>query len=128
MKASWRCVWAVAAVLAAAPAAADQLEWLQPADAERAQAAIAEVGVIRHFCKPCHDESSRPERVETVEIVEIEDSDGGWSVLVNGSAVDLAYVYVPHDGSWRNLGMLLDLGPSDVPPRLDRALLQLGEH
>jgi len=117
-----------AALLLPAPARADQLEWLTPAQAEQAQVVVAGVGVIRHFCKPCGDESSRPEHVDTAEIMAIEDGDGHWNLLVNGEPVDLAYVYVPVDGAWRNLGALLKLEPSDVPAKLDRALLELGEH
>jgi hypothetical protein len=114
----------VASCLLPAPAFADQFQWITAEQAETAQAKVAEVGVIRHFCPGCGDTLSRPERIEAVEIAPVPDGDGYWNVLVNGDAVDLAYVYVPHDGAWRNLALLLELDASDVPTKLERGQLR----
>ncbi len=107
-------------VLSSLPAAAraDQLEWLSMDQAATAQARIAEVGVIRHFCEPCRDNASRAERVEDVEITPIPSSDGQWNVRVNGQPVDLAYVFVPKDGEWRNLALDMGLDASSVAATL----------
>lgn len=99
-------------------AAADQLAWISRADADRASEMITPGMTIRHFCAPCGDEDWRPETVETVEVVSTGSSDY-YEVKVNGEGIDLAYVYVPVEGEYANLGITLGLEASDVPERLE---------
>jgi hypothetical protein len=124
---SLSCLLLLGALLAPASARADQLEWNTLADAKAALQVVEKVRVVRHFCRPCGETVSTPARVESVEISEVPggtERDGWgrdvqyWEVLVNGEAVDLAYVYVPHGGRWLNLAILLDIGASDVPTTL----------
>ncbi len=91
----------------------DQQQWV-PERAARAAAELMSAGTeIRHFCEPCGDEKWTSETVSTVE-ARSTGSEDTYEVLVNGSSIDLAYVYVQVDGKWKNAAIHLDLEVSDV--------------
>jgi hypothetical protein len=118
--------------LAPGVARADQLVYIEPGTARRALEIVSKVRQLRYFCAPCRETVSTLETVVTAEIgliyhdddlVQVEGRPPGrhyWQLLINGEYVDLAYVYVPHEGHWRNLGMMVGETPGDVPEWLSK--------
>jgi uncharacterized protein YecT (DUF1311 family) len=106
-----------AALLAATAVSADQQMWLELEDAQRGAAMIPLWGVVRHLCEPCGETSWREEAVRSVEVVPT-GNDNWHTIEVNGSEVDLAYLYVETDGGWRNLALMLGLQASGVSATL----------
>jgi uncharacterized protein YecT (DUF1311 family) len=100
--------------LVAANAQADQAAYISRADAERAVELLKDIGELKSFCAPCDDES-----VETIVVKRIASGAVGyenfWEVRVNDEGVDLAYIYFPVDGKWRNAAMALKIPVEDVP-------------
>lgn len=110
----YRAILAAWLLVAAVPAFADQAAWVPREDAEKARALIAEGADIRHYCALCGDKAYRQESVEFNEILETE-TQGKFELYVNGSPIDLAYVYVQKEGKWSNLAMLCGLAVDSVP-------------
>lgn len=97
---------------------ADQAAWITKDQAERGAALIKNSGKIRHFCSPCGDNFFRGENVHAVKALKAAGSNPGdqyFEVLVNGSGVDLAYVYVLSDGKWINAAIQLNIPVESVP-------------
>jgi hypothetical protein len=119
-----------AALLALLPAiaSADQLAYL---DIHQAVAALDELDhaprEAQSFCAPCGDSSAQTIGVRDLGIARVWDdensakpySDGDgrtfWEIKVNGTGIDLAYVYVRTADGWENLALKLGLEASDVP-------------
>lgn len=101
---------------------ADQAAWITKDQAEKGAALIRTSGEIRHFCAPCGDNFYRAETVSTSVAVKAQGSDpkdSFFEVLVNGSGIDLAYVYILSGGKWTNVAMLLNIhveGVSKILP------------
>lgn len=105
--------------------AADQAQWNEKPIAEKAKGLIDAALEVRHYCPLCGDKAYRREQVGFTEIVETETA-GQFELLLNGSALDLAYVYLENDGKWTNLGKLagatVDSVPDTLPAELPAAL------
>lgn len=95
-------------------AAADQAEWIEPPIADKALKLVEQATEIRHYCPLCDDKVYRPESVAFSEIAETE-TPGRVQILVNGMPIDLAYVYIEHEGKWSNLGKLAGAAVDSVP-------------
>ncbi len=92
-------------LFAAEPAFADQAAWVTKQQANQAHAIIYDHKEIRNFCEPCGDKAFTSEAVKNPEVKQ---QDGEyWSVLNDGKALDLAYVYVEIRGVWVNLSKLV---------------------
>ncbi len=98
--------------LVATNALADQAQVLSKEDAERAVELLKNIGELKSYCAPCSDQSVEPIVVKSVRVSGFGD---GYEVSVNGEAVDLAYVYFPVDGKWRNVAVALKVPVEDVP-------------
>lgn len=102
-------------------------------DQHQATAAMQAIGQSKDivlWCAPCTDEA--PERIATRDIgmgrvwvspdssTVYKDTGGSsyWTLEVAGKEIDLAYAYVPRNGRWRNLALLLGLPAEDVPEYL----------
>ena len=100
---------------------ADQAAWITKEQAEKGAKLIKVSGVIRHYCAPCGETAYKSEKVSTVVVEEVESNFTGevyYEVRVNGTGVDLAYVYVRSGGNWVNVAMFLGMDVSDVPELL----------
>src|SRR5687767_14162728 len=82
----------------------DQAAYITQAQAQKAAAFLKDKKQIRHYCNPCDDKGDRVEDISTVDAIAVADSNPYWEVRVNGSGIDLAYVYFQDkDGEWKNL-------------------------
>ena len=113
--------------VALAPAArADQAACLKQKEAEQALDFVKTGDELRSYCAPCDDKGWRKITVSTASV----ENDGGgcgYSLAVNGEGVDLAYVYVRHEGKWTNLAKLIRLKVHSVPRVLPADLPEVGE-
>lgn len=98
---------------------ADQAAWISKADAQKAAVFLKDKAEIVHYCNPCDDKSKKLEAIETVEAAAT-GTDDYWEVQVNGTGVDLAYVYFKNkNGKWKNLAMEMDIKVKDVPKYIE---------
>lgn len=96
-------------------AMADQAAYIKQTEANRAVALLKTQKQIKHFCNPCDDKTVRAEDVNTVEAVPTGD-ENTWEVKVNGTGIDLAYVYFQDKkGRWKNVAKELHIKVDDVP-------------
>lgn len=107
----------------APPVAADQAAYISREQAEQAALLIEDRSEIRHFAPPAGDTQWRAERVERKEVRHT-GFENYYEVRVNGTPIDLAYVYIPQNGAWVNLAMAIGLEAIDVP----RYLPEAGRH
>lgn len=111
----------LAVLLALVPAArADQFQVVDPETLEYAKHWLPIGQPIRLYCAPCGDEHWTEAIVATLESRPFEEEQA--EILVNSQVIDLAYVYAPLFGEWRNLADQLDLSPTDVPATLDTCI------
>lgn len=114
--------------LAALPpvASADQFAYNKLPDVVKGLGIVTQVDEVKHFCAPCGNDVPRTESRKDAAIDLVWDSqkrstpykDGSnqyWELFINGQAVDMAYVYVPQNGKWRNLAIAVGLEPHGVP-------------
>lgn len=104
---------------------ADQAAWITKEQAESGAKLIKGSGMIRHYCAPCGESAYRAEKVSSAVAVIVESNYTDteyYEVQVNGTGVDLAYVYVRKSGKWVNAAMLLGIDVSDVPEFLPDSL------
>lgn len=97
---------------------ADQAAWITKEQADKGALLVRKSAEIRHFCAPCSDNFYRVETVAAVTSAKAggsAPSDPYYEVLVNGSGIDLAYVYVQSGGRWMNAAMLLGIPVEGVP-------------
>ncbi|MFT3897422.1 MAG: hypothetical protein QM719_06975 [Thermomonas sp.] len=122
-----------AALLALIPAiaGADQFAYL---DLKQALAALDALDhaprTVQAFCAPCGDARATRIEVRDMGIARVWDDRGSarpyadgdgrtfWEVEINGTGIDLAYVYVQAPAGWDNLALKLGLGATDVPRTL----------
>lgn len=120
-------IFILAAVFGGVPALyADQQQWVGKDAADRAAELMPLDTEIRHFCEPCDDPSWTPETVSSIE-VRPTGSDDTYEVLVNGNSIDLAYVYIEHEGQWVNLATHLGLEVSAVSEALPSGAADFGQ-
>ncbi|HEU0032965.1 MAG TPA: hypothetical protein VFQ53_20175 [Kofleriaceae bacterium] len=95
--------------LATTRAHADQCALVPPPVAQRAAALVKKDAYVLDFCEPCHDKTpGKPYRVQTVEV-------WGGQLRINGTEVDLAYLYVETSpGVYKNVGLGAQCGAADV--------------
>lgn len=105
------------AAVCASTVNADQALWNNQAIVDKADK-ILDYGIeVRHFCPPCGDKTYRREIVAGKETSAV-DTPGQFELLINGEAVDLAYVYVEKDGKWSNVAKLVGATVDGVPELL----------
>ena len=106
----------LASLAIARPALADQCSYVEKATADAAKDRLLKAGTVIPFCEPCGE--TAPGAPDKVEVVEVKKEGGNhWQVYMNGHGIDLAYIYVPTPkDTWRNLGIALNCGASDVSP------------
>jgi hypothetical protein len=102
-------------------ARADQCQWLDETAAETARAILTRSPAYIEYCEPCGAKApGAPEVAKTVEVRGA--GDGYREVSVNGTAIDLAYVFVKTDAArYRNLAGLAGCPATGVSPSLDIA-------
>lgn len=82
--------------LAATAARADQCAWISKAEVNRAKALVKAGDWFSEYCEPCGDKA--PSRARKVKAVSAGQPDPKyWELQINGSGVDLAYVFVGRD-------------------------------
>jgi hypothetical protein len=99
-------------------ARADQCAWVEPAAAVKAQAILTDAPKYLEFCEPCGDKAPGiPQRATSVNITTPQ---GDYRELsVNGTPIDLAYVFVKtSDTQYQNLALLAGCPASGVSPSL----------
>jgi hypothetical protein len=98
-----------------------QAKWVPPETAKSARRHVRPGTTIRRYCAPRGD---RMWTAVTVKKAAVRSVYGQYAeLLVNGRAEDLAYLYVRHQGRWRNLARLLDIRTFDVPDRVGETSL-----
>lgn len=105
--------------LSTLPVGADQAAWISQDAAQRAAERIRGVETLRKFCAPCGDKNPTPKPVGRVEVRN--PSGEFYEVVVDGEGLDLAYTYLPENGRWRNLALMLGLSVTGVPEFLAAA-------
>jgi len=99
---------------------ADQAQLVSKKEANAALAFLKteNINVIKKFCLPCGDEL--PENI-LIDSMSIQDGNykGLWELLINGQEIDLAYVYVPTQGRWKNFARVVDIYVDDMPKYLE---------
>ncbi len=94
---------------------ADQAAYITEKQAKKAVKLLKNKKLIKHYCKPCDDQSKRSEEIVTIEAVPTGYEDY-WEVRVNGAGIDLAYVYYHKKKHvWRNAAIKLGIPVSGVP-------------
>ena len=121
------------ALLALVPtiASADQFAYLDIHQAVAALDALEHAPrEVQAFCAPCGDARATAVAVRDLGIARVWDERGSarpyadgdgrsyWEVEVDGTGVDLAYVYVQTPAGWENLALKLGLDASGVPRML----------
>lgn len=105
----------LALVVVSTASHADQAEWISETSARAAAARIAVGSELREYCAPCGTQVySR--QVSSVGIAPVNAQ--YWKVVVNGTAIDLAYEYVPVGGRWLNLATQVGVAVQQVPAEL----------
>lgn len=95
-------------------ALADQFVWISLEEAKSAVEILKDQKEIKHFCAPCNDKKIVIEEIKTLKIAHLKGDD--WQVEINGSGIDLAYVYFKtKQEKWKNLALELKLDAEDVP-------------
>ena len=103
--------------LATATARADQCQWLDHATAARALGALASQPEVVAFCEPCGDIA--PGIPYRATATSLRPAGEAVELVVNGAAVDLAYVYAKTDArTFHNLAALADCPARGVSPTL----------
>jgi len=92
---------------------ADQAAWIDKKSADKAGKMIRPGMVLRKFCAPCGNSMWSEVKADKVETKPRDKSH--YEVEVNGEGIDLAYMYIPEKGKWKNLAMLVGLKVSGVP-------------
>lgn len=107
--------------LCAGTARADQCAWIDADVAAKARAIVERAPKVIDFCEPCGDQA--PGEPHAVRSTEVTAADGDFKELrVNGTAVDLAYVFVQTDAThYRNLAALAGCPATGVSPSLEVA-------
>jgi hypothetical protein len=105
-----------------APSFADQYEWITLADAKKAETILKEQGQMLNYCEPCEDTISSIIKVNQIVVLPIQD--GYYTIKVNGNAIDLAYIFINKNGTFKNLATYMGLEISeDSPKTLEKSLL-----
>jgi hypothetical protein len=108
----------VSLVAGAGTARADQCQALDDAQAQKAQAILTSAATYIEFCEPCGDVApGMPQKVANVNI----DTPGAdyRELTVNGTPIDLAYVFVKtSDAQYQNLAKLAGCPATGVSPSL----------
>jgi hypothetical protein len=118
---------AAVAVIAGAtkPAEADQCQGVTKKQAEAAKAQLSTgMKAYAKFCGPCGD--AKPQ-VGTAVNIEVKKSGKSYDVVVDGTSIDLAYVYTPSDGKANeatNLALRAGCKAVGVPERIDLGTAQ----
>jgi hypothetical protein len=99
-------VAAAFAVLATSEARADQCAWVDKAVAEAAAKYLAPKSDWAQFCEPCGDSKPVYRKVQSAPVVRATSSGGYWELVIDGVAVDLAYVYAVRATEDKKLGNL----------------------
>ena len=109
---------AVACLLAAGSACADQFQCLSRKDAAKAQAVLNKHPNILEFCEPCGDKSpGRPFRAENIKLTSAPDCT---EITVNGKSIDLAYIFVENSpASYENLALKIGCPATNVSRTID---------
>lgn len=96
----------------------DQAAWISPAEAKRGAELVRKAGRVAWFCEPCNETVCREEPVSKVTSIPV---DAGYhQVVVNGEEADLAYLFIPKDGKWANVALLMKLPVQHVSRTLPR--------
>lgn len=95
---------------------ADQAAWVTKLEAETVAEHIKVGSEIRHFCAPCNDKGFKKEVVKTVKVEPLQDN--YHQVVVNGTGIDAAYVYVFEDEKFKNVALASKIAVHDVPETL----------
>ncbi|HOV09789.1 MAG: hypothetical protein BWY23_00018 [Spirochaetes bacterium ADurb.Bin218] len=101
---------------------ADQAAWISKDKAEMAVALLKNIKEVRHFCAPCGDNFYKVEVVSSVQSQKATSEGNFYVVKLNGSEIDLAYVYIPSGNRWINLAIALNIKVEDVPKYLPEDL------
>lgn len=122
------CLGTALLALLPASARADQFAYLDVRQAVAALEAIDHAPrTLQAYCAPCGDAQASAIEVRDMGIARVwddghsarpyADGDGRtfWEIQVNGSGIDLAYLYVQTPAGWENLALKLGLAASDVP-------------
>jgi hypothetical protein len=91
---------------------ADQAAWITKAEARKGADLVRKAGRVAWYCEPCNDEVCREDRVQTVTANPVED--GYHQVVINDEEADLAYVFIPKQGQWFNVALLMGLPVQQV--------------
>lgn len=107
--------------LCAGTARADQCAWIDADVAAKARTIVERAPKVIDFCEPCGDQA--PGEPHAVHSADVTAADGDFKELrVNGTAVDLAYVFVQTDAThYRNLAALAGCPATGVSPSLEVA-------
>ena len=104
----------------ATAASAQTCDYIPKGPAEEAIRYLPEGATVQAYCAPCRDRRARKIVVEEAEIRAIDTY--YMQVVINGTWVDPAYLYVPdpkRPNRWTNLGLLVKCHEEDdVPPTL----------
>lgn len=107
--------------LCAGTARADQCAWIDADVAAKARAIVERAPKVIDFCEPCGEQA--PGEPHAVRSADVTAADGDFKELrVNGTAIDLAYVFVQTDAMhYRNLAALAGCPATGVSPSLEVA-------
>jgi hypothetical protein len=100
---------------------ADQYSWISKDIAKKAENILKEQKYILEFCEPCKDTTCLLLNVDDIAIMQVDKDD--YQISVNGYAIDLAYVFISKDGSFKNLASYLKLETEDVSTMLEKSTL-----
>ena len=87
-------------------ALADQCAWVDAKVAERAATLLRSAKVLQEICRPCGETKAKALYIDHVVTAKASDPHY-YEVLVNGRALDLAYVFIKDkaDKDWVNVGL-----------------------
>jgi hypothetical protein len=95
---------------------ADQCSYVSYSTASVALKYLKNGMLIYGFCSPCGDRSATPIIIQDVRISQ--PSSEYYQISINGEGIDLANIYVPILGSYRNLAAMARCPVSNVPEYL----------
>jgi len=102
---------------------ADQYAWNDRDVAIKGAAVLAQGRRVIHYCEPCKGgHRDKPVTIATeTKVRRAKSTDPYYEVVVDGEAVDLAYVFVeviPGSNTFDNVATVLGLKPHQVSPQL----------
>jgi len=92
---------------------ADQSYYITNKTAKRAEVLLRYSDQVRFYCKSCGEKKSLLRDIAVLS-VSLDQNKKYWQVNINDKEINLVNTYIPYEGKWYNVAMLLELPATGV--------------